>query len=158
MQASAPQPIERGSVNRQLRFTILVECQGSHKYKSGPTSRGGWETAAVVWRVRCAADYRWSDLNFTPIRSAPRHTTMQCRMALSKSSSNFGGSAAALGNQIAASVDEKFRTVQSITEAPLPIIIWPALRSPVPWRNSSLPTLPRKNNRQRPTREWRPPV
>ena len=76
-----------------------------------------------------AAGSRVSDLNFTPIRSACRQTTMQCRMALSKSRSNFGGIAGALVSRIAAPVDDKFRMEQSITEAPLPKMIWPDLRT-----------------------------
>jgi hypothetical protein len=76
-----------------------------------------------------AAGYRVSDLNFTPSRSACRQTTMQCRMALSKSRSNFGGIAGALVSRIAAPVDDKFRMEQSITEAPLLKMIWPDLRT-----------------------------
>jgi hypothetical protein len=113
------------------RRTFSAAARQPHTGESQQRERPwrGARDSGRVWRVRSPADYRWSGLNFTPIRSAPRHTTVQCRMALSKSSSNFGGSAAALGSHIAAPVDEKFRTVQSITDAPLPIIIWPDLRT-----------------------------
>jgi hypothetical protein len=61
--------------------------------------------------------------NFTPVRSRCRQTTVQCQTAFSKSRSNFGGKAVALGSDMQAPVDEKFRTVQSIMEALFPKMI-----------------------------------
>ena len=47
-------------------------------------------------------------LNFTPIRSTCRQTTVQCQTAFSKSRSNFGGKAVELGSQMQAPVDKNF--------------------------------------------------
>jgi glucose/arabinose dehydrogenase len=49
-------------------------------------------------------------------------TTVQCQTALSKIRSNFGGKAVVLGSEMQAPVDEKFRTVQPMTEALFPRI------------------------------------
>jgi hypothetical protein len=69
-----------------------------------------------------------ADLNFTPNQQRRRHTTMQCRVPLSKCRSNFAGKTAALGSHSPAPAGEKFRTVQS-TEASLPRTILPAIRA-----------------------------
>jgi hypothetical protein len=112
-------PPTDGPVPRQGQITVRIAASPTFYAHELPPRREGGR----------AAGYRVSDLNFTPIRSACRQTTMQCRMALSKSRSNFGGIAAALVSRIAAPVDDKFRMEQSITEAPLLKMIWPDLRT-----------------------------
>jgi hypothetical protein len=110
-------------------YTPVRLSRGSFQFGLASAARVGVPGRREAAGWFCQGCFQGADLNFTPIRSACRHTTMQCRMALSKSRSNFGGSAVASGSHIPAPVDEKFRTVQSVMEALLPKMILPDLRT-----------------------------
>jgi hypothetical protein len=82
----------------------------------------------VKWAIGSSGrDVQGTDLNLTPIQKGRRHTTMQCRVTLSKCRSNITGKLRAFFSHTAAPAGEKFRTVQS-TESPLARVIFPTIK------------------------------